>query len=162
MTLLDQIRKHIVEEGDCWNWTGAMQTSRSVPTMHYQGKVGAVRRFILLERGVDLSKRLASYTCGNPFCVNPAHVAPSTRRAVQKRTSNELNYQSSLLHRKKISDSARTRAKLTPELASQVRDAEGSQSAIAARFGVSQAVVSSIKRGRTWRNYSSPFAGLGL
>lgn len=162
MTLIEQIRKRVVEEGDCWNWTGALQACGSVPTMQYQGKVGAVRRFILLEQGVNLSKRLATYTCGNPFCVNPEHVAPATRRAVQRRTTAEVGYQSTLLYRKKLSDSARTRAKLTTELAGQVRDAEGSQSAIAARFGISQSVVSSIKRGKTWRNYNGPFAGLGL
>lgn len=162
MTLIEQIRKHIVEEGDCWNWTGAVQTCGSVPTMNYKRKVGAVRRFILEEQGVDLSKRLATYTCGNPLCVNPEHVAPATRRAVQRRTTEEQGHQQGLLRRKKLADNARKRAKLNPELARQVREADGTQDQIAERFGISQATVSVIKRGVTWKDYSNPFAGLAL
>jgi predicted XRE-type DNA-binding protein len=162
VTLIEQIRKHVVEEGDCWNWTGAMQTSGTVPTMNYKRKVGAVRRFILQEQGVDLSKRLATYTCGNPLCVNPEHVSPATRRAVQRRTTEEQGHQKSLLRRKKLADNARKRAKLNPELARQVREADGTQDEIAARFGVSQATVSVIKRGVTWKDYNNPFAGLAL
>lgn len=162
MTLIEQIQKHVVEDGDCWNWTGALQSCGTVPTMNYKRKIGAVRRFILLEQGVDLSKRLATYTCGNPMCVNPEHVAPATRRSVQRRTTEELGHQQSLLRRKKLADNARRRAKLSPELARQVREADGTQDEIAARFGVSQATVSVIKRGVTWKDYSNPFAGLGL
>jgi hypothetical protein len=162
MTLIEQIRNHIVEDGDCWNWTGALQTCGSVPTMRYQGKVGAVRRFVLEDRGVNLTKRLATYTCGNPLCVNPDHIAPATRRKVQQRTADDKGHQTGLLFRKKLSDSARSRAKLNPDLARQIREADGTQDAIAARFGISQSVVSAIKRGKIWKNYSSPFAGLGL
>ena len=160
--LIERIRKHIVEEGDCWNWTGALQSCGTVPTMNYKRKVGAVRRFILLEQGVDLSKRLATYTCGNPLCVNPEHVVPATRRAVQARNAKELGYLSNPVRRKKLSDNARKRAKLTPELARQVREAEGTQDEIAEQFGISQATVSVIKRGKTWKDYSNPFAGLAL
>ena len=160
--LITQIRKHVVEEGDCWNWTGALQSCGTVPTMNYKRKVGAVRRFILTEQGVDLSKRLATYTCGNPLCVNPEHVAPATRRAVQRRTTEEQGHQGNLVRRKKLADNARKRAKLTPELARQVREADGPQDRIAEQFGVSQATVSVIKRGKTWKDYSNPFAGLGL
>jgi hypothetical protein len=160
--LIDRIRKHIIEEGDCWNWTGALQSSGTVPTMNYKRKVGAVRRFILLEQGVDLSKRLATYTCGNPMCVNPEHVAPATRRNVQRRTTEEQAHQSDVLRCKKLADKARQHSKLTHEQAMQVREAEGNQYAIAKRFGVSQATVSAIKLGKTWRSYTgNPFAGLG-
>jgi predicted XRE-type DNA-binding protein len=164
VTLIEQIRKHVVEEGDCWNWTGALQGCGTVPTMNYKRKVGAVRRFILQEQGVDLDKgkRLATYTCGNTMCVNPEHTAPATRRAVQRRTTEELGHQKSLLRRKKLADNARKRAKLNPELARQVREADGTQDEIAERFGISQATVSAIKRGVTWKDYNNPFAGLAL
>jgi predicted XRE-type DNA-binding protein len=63
---------------------------------------------------------------------------------------------------KKIADKARQNGKLTHELAQQVRQAEGNQYEIAARFGISQATVSAIKLGKTWRSYAgNPFAGLG-
>jgi hypothetical protein len=160
MNLIETIKKHVVEEGDCWNWTGAHQSCGSVPTMRWQGKVGSVRRFVLLDQGVNLDKRLATYTCGNPDCVNPEHLAPTTRKRLQVRTVAESSYTSNPMRRKRVSDKARLRGKLNLDQAMAVRHAEGTQRDIAARFGVSQATVSVIKRGVTWQDYTNPFARL--
>jgi predicted XRE-type DNA-binding protein len=64
----------------------------------------------------------------------------------------------SMLRKSKISIMARHRAKLTVEMAEEIRQAEGKQRDIAKRFGVSQATVSVIKRGLAWRDYNNPFA----
>jgi predicted XRE-type DNA-binding protein len=161
--LIDTITKHVVEDGDCWNWTGALQSCGATPTMNYKRKVGAVRRFILLERGpAPAGRPIATYTCGNPLCVHPEHTDWSKRKAVQQRTTQEQGHQNVAVRNKKIADNARQRGKLTLELAEQVREAEGFQHEIAVRFGISQATVSSIKLGKTWRSYTNnPFAGLG-
>lgn len=161
-SLLDTIKKHVVEEGECWNWTGALQSCGSTPTMRWQGKVGAVRRFILLDRCPNQPGMLATYTCGNADCVHPEHTAWAIRRTVQKRTTNQLGYQGDLIRCKKLADAARKHAKLTLEIADQVREAEGPQHKIAERFGISQATVSRLKRNEIWKRYgASPFAGLG-
>lgn len=159
MNLIDLIKKHVVEEGDCWNWTGALQSCGSVPTMRYNKQTGSVRRFVLLDHGVELTKRLATYTCGNELCVNPEHLAPATRKAVQKRTA-KTGHLLDPMRCKRVSDKARLRSKLTLDQALAIRYAEGSQDDIAAQFGVSQATVSVIRRGKTWRDYSNPFARL--
>lgn len=160
MTLIDRIKKHVVEEGDCWEWTGSLQMCGATPTMRYQGRVGSVRRFVLESQGVDLRKRVATYTCDNPLCVNPEHTAPAARRTVQRRTAKEQSFHATLTRRKKLAEKARAGAKLTAEQADQIREAEGLQRDIAARFGVTQCTVSAIKRGDMWRDYSNPFAGL--
>jgi len=163
MTLIERITTHVIEDGECWNWTGALQTCGATPVMRWQGNTQAVRRLILLEQGPAPSgKLLATYTCGNPMCVHPDHVAWAKRKVVQQRTTREQGHQRDMLRCKKLADNARQRAKLTLELAQQVREAEGNQYEIAARFGISQATVSSIKLGKTWRSYTgNPFAGLG-
>lgn len=160
--LIDTITKHVVEDGDCWNWTGALQSCGATPTMNYKRKVGAVRRFILLERGpAPAGRPIATYTCGNPLCVHPEHTDWSKRKAVQQRTTQEQGHQNSTLRNKKIADKARQNGKLTHEQAAAVREAEGNQREIAVRFGISQATVSAIKLGKTWRSYAgNPFAGL--
>ena len=161
--LIDIITKHVVEDGDCWNWTGALQSCGATPTMNYKRKVGAVRRFILLERGpAPAGRPIATYTCGNPLCVHPEHTDWSKRKAVQQRTTQEQGHQNNTVRNKKIADKARQNGKLTHEQALDVREAEGNQYEIAARFGISQATVSAIKLGKTWRSYAgNPFAGLG-
>lgn len=160
--LINTITKHVVEDGDCWNWTGAMQSCGSTPTMNYKRKVGAVRRFILLERGHNQPGMVATYTCGNPLCVHPEHTDWSKRKVVQQRTTQEQGHQNNTVRNKKIADKARQNSKLTHEQVLAVREAEGNQYEIAARFGISQATVSAIKLGKTWRSYGgNPFAGLG-
>lgn len=162
MNLLRTIRKHVVEEGDCWNWTGAFQSkSGTVPTMRWQGKTSSVRRFVLLAGGVDLTKRLATYTCGNPLCVNPEHLTHITRRALQKRTAKVSGYANNPTRCKRVSDKARARSNIDITIATEIREADGTQRDIAARFGIKQSAVSKIKRGETWREYTNPFAGLG-
>lgn len=160
--LIARIYTHVVEEGECWNWTGAMQTCGVSPVMRWKGKTNSVRRLIMLERGPNQPSMLATYTCTNPLCVHPEHVAWAIRRTIQRRTTAEQGHQSDLLRCKKLADKARAKAKLTLELAAAVREAEGVQHEIAARFGISQATVSAIKTGKTWRTYgANPFAGLG-
>jgi predicted XRE-type DNA-binding protein len=165
LTLVETIQKHIVEEGECWNWTGAMQACGTTPTMRWQGQTGSVRRFILIERSPNQRNRsilLATYTCGNPKCVHPEHTGWAARRSVQNRTAAEQQYHSDVIRCKKLADSARKHAKLTMEIADQVREAEGPQHQIAERFGISQATVSRLKRNEIWKTYGgNPFAGLG-
>lgn len=160
--LILRIQGHVVEDGECWNWTGAMQSCGATPTMNYKRKVGAVRRFILLERGpAPAGRPIATYTCGNPLCVHPEHTDWSKRKAVQQRTTQEQGHQNNTVRNKKIADKARQNGKLTHEQALKVREAEGNQYKIAERFGISQATVSAIKLGKTWRSYAgNPFAGL--
>jgi predicted XRE-type DNA-binding protein len=161
--LILRITTHVMEDGECWSWTGALQSCGATPVMRWKRKTHAVRRLILSERGhIPRNKMVATYTCGNPLCVNPDHTAWALRKTVQQRTTQERGHQNKATRNKKIADKARQNGKLTLELAEQVRQAEGNQYEIAARFGVSQATVSSIKLGKTWRAYeANPFAGLG-
>ena len=162
LSLVDTIKKHIVEEGECWNWTGAMQACGTTPTMRWNGKIGSARRFLMLERGQNQPAMLATYNCGNEKCVRPEHTTWAVRRTVQRRTAEETGYLTSVLRCKNLAESARKNAKLTMELANQVREAEGVQHEIAKRFGISQGTVSRLKRNEIWKVYGgNPFAGLG-
>lgn len=163
LALIAKVEGHVHLDGDCWIWAGALQTCGSVPTMRHNGKTGPVRRFILLEKGVNLAGMRATCRCGNPLCVHPAHLVAMTASDLQKRTAKTLGYHGNLSRRRKLAENARTRAKITAEIAEQIRCAPGTQREIAERFGVSQSVVSRVMLGKGWLTYSSavnPFAGL--
>lgn len=171
MSLVDFIKDRCVIEGDCWNWQGAMQSCGSTPTIHLShpitGKkaVMGVRRAILLEKHKDnphfLKGKLATYSCGNSKCVCPEHTHAVARKTLQKRLVDELGYLQSPLRMQKLARALRAKSQLTPEMVAQIRADEAPQKETAARFGVSQAAISKIKRGATWKDYSSPFAQLG-
>lgn len=158
--LIERIRRHIEEVGDCWEWTGALQVNCPTPMMRYGQRTSQVRRFIAEFQGKQLQGKFATCKCRNDLCVNPDHVMVVTRKRLQELIAKERQYQTNPVRIKKLADKARLRSKLTPEQVEEIRGADELQRITAARYGISQAAVSSIKRGRTWKEYSSPFAGL--
>jgi hypothetical protein len=62
----------------------------------------------------------------------------------------------------KIAKAKRERdAKLTVEQVREIRESQESQRKIAKRMGVGKNVIQGIRNGTAWRDYSSPFTGLG-
>ena len=157
---LAAIQARTVEVGDCWEWQGALQACGTTPTTRLGRKTISVRRLILIDAGVNVEGRVATCTCDNRLCVRPEHIELITRKRLTKRVGAKLRRTVSVARIARIAERARKHAKLTVELAAQIREAAGSQRAIATQFGVCQATVSMIKRGRTWRDYSNPFAHL--
>jgi len=158
--LAEYIRQRCEEQGDCWEWLGALQSHGVTPMINYKQRVISVRRLIAEHQGHNIKGKVATYKCGNTLCVNPDHVQVLTRAKLSKRTTADLKYHTNPVRMKKLSDAARAKGKLTWDLVCQIREAQGRQRDIAERFGVSQATVSVILRGITWREYTNPFAQL--
>ena len=171
MNLFEFIKDRCIIEGDCWNWQGALQSCGATPTINVRNPVTgkrcvmSVRRATLLEKHKDnphfLKGKLATYSCGNASCVNPEHTHAVGRRALQQRLVHELGYLKNPLRMQKIAKLMRAKSPLTPELVAQIRADDATQKELAARFGVSQAAISKIKRWETWRDTANPFAQLG-
>jgi len=160
MTLLEYVKARSEEIGDCWDWKGALQACGTTPMMRHQGKTISVRRLIMQDQGFEVEGKVATCTCGNHLCVNPEHLELITRKRLTKRVASKINRSISVLRMAKISSVARQHSKINKQIAEEIRQAEGTQREIARRFGVSQATVSVIKRGLTWRDYNNPFAQL--
>ncbi len=158
--LAQLIRSRCEEFGDCWEWRGALQSCGVTPMMNYKRRVVGVRRLIAEHQGHDLKGKVATYKCGNELCVNPDHVQVLTRKRLSKRITQVNKYHTNPVRMKKLADQARKNSKLNMDLVCQIREATGTQREIAARFGVSQATVSVILRGVTWREYTNPFTQL--
>ena len=160
MTLIEKIQCHVTLDGECWEWHGYMQGA--TPTMSHGGKVANVRRLVLIERGVPMKGYIATYTCGNPTCVNPEHTGRSTRAQMNRRIMADMNTATNTLRIKRIADvKRRTDAKLSQTDVEQIRASDDRHEDLAARFGVSKSLIGRVRRGEVWRTFSaSPFAGL--
>lgn len=137
-----------------------MQSNAPTPMINYKQRVQPVRRALAQHMGKAITNKLVTCKCRNELCVNPDHLLVVTRKRLQEMVTKERKYTSNPVRMQKLATKARAHAKLTPELAAEIREADGSQREIAARYGISQATVSVIKRGVTWRDYSNPFAQL--
>lgn len=158
--LLERVRARCIEIGDCWEWQGAMQSCGATPTMRVGGNVIGVRRLLLQQAGVDVEGKTCTYKCGNKLCVNPDHLQAIGRSKLSRRNAKEMKHSLNVLRRARLAERARAHSKLTRQLVEEIRAAEGRQADIAARYGVSQSLVSAIKRNAKWRDYNSPFAQL--
>lgn len=160
MTLIEKIQCHVTIEGDCWEWHGCMQGS--IQMMKHGSKVANVRRLVLIERGVPMTGFIATYTCGNPACVNPDHTGRSTRARMNRLIMADMNAATNTLRIKRIADvKRRTDAKLSLDDVSQIRASDDIHEDLAARYGVSKSLIGRIRRGEVWKTFSaSPFAGL--
>jgi hypothetical protein len=84
------------------------------------------------------------HRCDNPPCCNPAHLFLGT----------DLDNHADMIakgRRAVFAGDANPGAKLTPGQVEEIRSATGLQREIAARFGISEASVGLIKRGKRWR-----------
>lgn len=160
VTLIEKMQRHVTIEGDCWEWHGCMQGS--IPMMKHGSKVANVRRLVLIERGVPMTGFIATYTCGNPACVNPDHTGRSTRARMNRLIMADMNAATNTLRIKRIADvKRRTDAKLSLDDVSQIRASGDTHQDLATRFGISKSIIGRIKRGEMWKTFSaSPFAGL--
>jgi len=160
VTLIEKIQCHVTLDGDCWQWHGCMQGA--IPMMKHGGKVANVRRLVLIERGVPMKGYIATYTCGNPACVNPEHTARSTRTQMNRRNMAEMSGATNTLRVKRIAEiKRRTSAKLSQADVDQIRASDEKQQDLANRYGVTKSLIGKIRRGEVWRTFSaSPFSGL--
>ena len=160
MTLIEKIQAHSVASCDCCEGRGCM--NGPIPTMKHDGRVANVRRLVLIERGVPMKGYIATYTCGNPMCVNPEHTARSTRGQMNRRIMENMSSATNTLRAKRIAEGKRrTQAKLSQDAVDQIRASDEKHQDLAARYGVTKSIIGRIKRGEMWRTFSaSPFAGL--
>ena len=124
---------------DCWEWKASLYGS-GYGQFYFDGKVrGAHRVSYLLSVGEIPEGMQILHSCDNRKCCNPAHLRVGTDRENKQDRAKRRNTQ-----------------KLNPEQVKEIRELlmanELSQSQIGRRYGISQAVVSSICCGKIWEH----------
>lgn len=159
---LSEIKARCVEIGDCWQWaTGKSLHFRRYPTVVIDGKVVLARRvaYALLKGPIPKGYSILP-SCGNEFCVNPAHQAALTESQKGK-VAAERGAFSYAVRAAKIAEARRKQMKLTIEQAREIRASEEAEPVLAARYGINKSLVGRIRRGQAWKEYgANPWAGL--
>lgn len=136
----------------CWLWTGVVATGHRLPYGRFwlnARSIVAHRASWTLLRGPIPSGLLVLHACDQPRCVNPGHLFLGTAKDnTQDMIAKGRDAPCRLANRGERSP----KAKLTEE---HVRDALRSplsQSRMAANLGVSQTLISKIRRRKVWRD----------
>lgn len=158
MALIDRTE----ELADCLLWTGST-TSGGHPTYKPFGcKCTLVRRDVFRLGGGVLNPNVPLITtCGEKLCINVAHIKPSTPKKIGQAAAARGAWKNKD-RSAKIAAAKRSQAsaKLTIEIARDIRLSTESGPVLSKRHGVHLSVINGIKAGNRWKDYSSPWAGL--
>ena len=140
----------ICPESECWIWEASTVGNG-------YGQIRVHGRLVLAHRlSFELHKEpipendsyhgmCVLHKCDTPRCVNPDHLLLGTHE-------DNVDDMMQKGRHKVVMGSAHVNAKLTEEQALEIFHAEGDQKEIAARYGVTQAAVSLIKRKKNWKH----------
>lgn len=158
MTLSTRIRIRCVECGDCLIWQGVSNRGKN-PQIRVNGKTLSVRRVLWEEKNgpCPTGKHIAT-TCETRNCVS--HTEPQTRKQIARRVADTGVY-ANIVRCAKIAATKQKQVGLLPAQIEDVRFGGGSLREAALRNGISKGAAGFIRRGQRWKDYSSPFGGLG-
>ena len=138
------------EDGMCWEWTRT-HNGEGYGTLTVDGRRVYAHRLAFELAGGEIPDGLdVLHECDNPRCINPEHLSAGTR---SKNMADCHARGRSRIPSPRMTGESNGSAKLTKEEVAEIRKAieRGEvQRAIGARYGVSQTLVSAIKRGRLW------------
>lgn len=156
---IQEIKDRTDEVGECWIWKQG--TTNGYPQLKVPGRTCKLVRRLVVEldgRPAEVRQPVIT-TCGDPMCVNPAHLRQSSTSEVGKRTAAAGGWKGKA-RGSKIAAKKRATGKLTMEIAREIRMSVESGPVLSARYGVDKSLVNRIKRGHAWKDYTNPFGGL--
>jgi hypothetical protein len=139
--IIEEIRKHgkekpieyIADENGCWNCISHKLDKDGYPKVVRGNRHWQMNRYIYTLAKGDIPKGMyILHSCDNPNCINPDHLRAGTHQ--------ENMIEMVLRGRKKT--------KLTDDEVRAIRKAEGTHDEIAAKYGVSQPLVTLIKNNK--------------
>lgn len=127
--------------GDCLLWRGATGGNAvRYGVVHLDGKLRTIHRWVCEQaHGAPSDGQVATHSCDNGLCCNPAHLSWGTG------SSNMIEAR----------DRGRMpgKQKLTRAQAEFIKyQAEGTNVAVAREFGVAPNTVSQIRNGQSWKD----------
>ncbi len=154
-SIIDRFNSCVIasRHSDCWTWIGSIggngRPRFSIKSIYFV----AARIAYEIEYGPFDKSQNVCHSCDNPLCVNPAHLWLGTQRDNLEDMTNKGRRAVG----NKVSNPGEKNpaAKLTSIQVSEIRErySEGNvtQQTLAAKYGVSQRMISLIVRHEKWR-----------
>lgn len=164
MSAAEQLKRHlqrVIDDAGCKVWQGGH--SNGHPCVRIDGKNLLLRRLLWEQNhGAIPAGLVVHMTCCTRSCVSLECMELITRRQMAK--INGANGLSSGMARSAAIARAKragSQAKLTPLAVIDIRTSVDTVSVLAERWGVSQGHISKVRQHKAYRDFASPFYGLG-
>jgi hypothetical protein len=158
---IDDIDHLVRQDGDCLVWRHGC--SNGHPAMKHQGKNVLVRRALWAGlNGPIPAGKIIRCTCDTDRCVNPEHLECTTYQRLGKQLG-ALGLMSGPIRSAAIAKAKRSgkQAKITEADVNRIRNSSETGASLAKELGIHEATVSRIRLHKSWKNFSSPWTGLG-
>lgn len=158
--IADIAASHSTDDAGCLIWQRS--TCNGHPAIRRGEKTQLVRRLLWVEAHGEIpAGQIVRMTCESPLCVNPEHLSLTTFAKLGKQLG-ALGIMSGPVRSAAIARAKRaTQAKLNDAAVRDIRSSTETGVVLAARYGVAQAHISKVQKHKAWRDFSSPFSGLG-
>lgn len=150
-----KVRARCVDDGGCHIWQGAVSEC-GLPRYAHTSVRREMWRTI---HGKVAPRLMVSCTCNEKLCVNPEHLCLRTRAIISRETARDGAVRQK--RARAMAPIARAKGKLTPAAVAEIRQSGETLKVLGERFGVHFSLISKVRRGEAWRDFSSPFSGLG-
>lgn len=153
---LDAAAKYTVEDGGCLIWTGRLSCSNGQPKLRNKSMR---REYWQATRGAVPKGKYLSVSCENKLCLE--HLVLVTRSEISSRQNASQRIRA--MKRASSAKAARSKAKLSLDIAREIRASTDSMYVEAKKWGVHPSLIARIRRNEAWREdiaQASPFAGL--
>lgn len=152
---IEKIHARCIEDGDCLIWQGSTNGAG-----HCKIANGSGRRIVWQHaKGLLKPGQLLTVTCGQPKCLNPEHLAITSKAEVAR-----INGANPATRAKRVASLERYKransAVINMEIARKIRIDPRMGIELAVEFGVSKSLVSRVRTHKAWRE-RSVFSSLG-
>ena len=143
---LESIKARCLECGECHLWQGSTNGSGQPKLQHTSTR----RAVWSLSSGKNVpAGRLVTVSCGQVACVNPDHLALTSKAEVSRKTNARWD-----VKLRRSASSARANreklGKITMVIARQIRASEVTGKQLAIDLNVSESLVSLVRRNKSW------------
>ena len=161
---IELIESRCIDDAGCWIWQGAFTAGTPRLRCPEAGLSTNVRRWIAQHHlGKAIKGMNATNTCMNPHCVAPDHILVLTRKQLQQRFIDHLQYHKTPAFAAKVQAGQVHCRTYSDETVAEIRRLYGelgNQREVGRRLGVPWAYVHKVVTGSVRRDYKTPFAGL--
>jgi hypothetical protein len=161
MSLFERLIGKTVDDAGCAVWQ--LSCINGHPATRIGKKTVLVRRAIWEDlHGKIEPGKIVRMTCETEKCIDPDHMELTTYQRLAKQLG-ALGIMSGPIRSAKIADTKRAKyAKLTAEAVREIRSSPESGRAMAKKFDVDEKHISRIRLNHCWKDFTSPFSGLGV
>ncbi|WP_225783348.1 hypothetical protein [Xenophilus sp. Marseille-Q4582] len=153
---MTSLRNRCIEEGECWLWQGYF--GNGVPAVSHGGKMMPVRAVMVDLLGIRVERaRYFAPKCGCADCVNPEHIGQYTQAQHMAKMGRKVDSKGPGRRLKLTQHARATKAKITIEIAREIRLSPEPGPVLAERYGITRSVVGRIRRGEAWADTQNPF-----